>query len=472
MPSFKLNVAGHGFGLDGVTYHVGQSLGVTEAPRALRVEIRKRDGTIPAEINRASLKIVSPTALIVTVDLGSMLPADTYDLLLFGDGAEAIAEKRPAFEVTSVSDGPILDATPPRDAAARPDAAGDAGALDAEPDAGGGDPRDAGFLDATARADSGLGPFPTAARFRRPITLINDTGLASPVDVTVRIPVPHAQMLAAGESSMSGVDLAVYLGAIELPYWIEDRALVGTDRLELIVRLPVAIAPGVTSNLALYSDPMLAATTPPTEAVYLFVERFDADFPAFTPGNRGQWNDRWLLDCEDRLRPQQPQSRCTSDDTALVRRSVASPAILGMSSTPAANEIYEVVAFLRGSMQSPNDLLYFAIGPDNEAWDRTTTLPDGAYDPAFAPNAQLSFTEIDNRTRTERGYRFPPPPGQAFARMRARLVPATANAHLHFRFVSADQAVNPASVVSLDDLSVRRALNPDFRVSLGPVEPR
>jgi len=486
VPQFKLNVRGHGFGLSGVTYDLSAGEGVATGS-ALRMEIRRHNGALPIEITRVVATIVSPTVLLVTVDITAPLPPDTYDLFLFGEGAaEPIAEKKAAFDAPAIS-GPH----PQDDAGMRP--ADDAAAVgpDAPPampgdDAGTGLPfddaasavdPDAGIapgLDAQP-ADSGLGDFPVGPTFRRAIQLINDTGLASPVDITVRILVPHLAMIAAGESTASGADLAVYLGPTPLPMQIEDRGLLGTDRLELIVRLPIAIAAGPSMNLplALYSDPLVGAATPTTEAVYLFTEHFDLDFPTFVPGRRDLWNDRWEDDCNDRLRATEPQSRCRLDSEAgLTRRTLASPSITAMSSAPPANERYEVVAFLGGAMQTTNDLLYFSYGPDAETFAATTLLPDGAYDPAFVPNANLTFQETTGANRTARGFRFPGGAGTPFTRMRVSFVPATSAPHLQFRYISADNQTNVNTVVGIDDLVVRRALSPDFRVLLGPAEHR
>ena len=149
----------------------------------------------------------------------------------------------------------------------------------------------------------------------------------------------------------------------------------------------------------------------------------------------------------------------------------ATPRILPMSNAPAANELYEVVAYVGGTMQANTDIVYFSYGPDNSSFDRTVLLPELAYDPGFRPNATLTFQETNNNTRTVSGWRLPAV-DNGYQRMRASFVPQINQPNLHFRFISADNQARANTQVRLDDLVVRRALNPDFRVTLGPAEPR
>ena len=131
----------------------------------------------------------------------------------------------------------------------------------------------------------------------------------------------------------------------------------------------------------------------------------------------------------------------------------------------------KLVAYIAGAHQTQNDILYFSYGPDNSSFDLTTQLPELAFDPAFRPNATQTFLEINDRNRTVSGWRLPAV-RQPFARMRATFAPNIPTPNLHFRYISTDNQTNQNTQMVLDDLVVRRALNPDFRVTLGPVEAR
>ncbi len=485
-PSFDLLVKGHGFGLRDVSFDLSSGTGDAKLSRQ-RIQVLTRNGTPPAQIRAITSSVSSPSEMRVTVYLFDPLPAGEYGVELYvGDVAEPTAELKPAFVVRSAlvtGDGGVTLAPDADPTVLAPDALPGVDALEGvdaqQPVDDGGltDPPDSGavFFDAAAPGDSGLGPFPPGPGFRRPILLANDTGLASPVDVTMRIVVPHAQMLAAipAQSRADGLDLAVYNGTTQLPHQIEDLALLGTDRLELIVRLTVAIPPGGSLGvpLALFSDPVTPAATPPTDAVYVFTERFANAFNS-NANDPNQYNDRWEQRCPDRVTAAANGSKCRTDaENGLTRRSFATPRVLGMTANRAANELYEVVAYIAGAHQTQNDILYFSYGPDNSSFDVTTLLPEAAYDPAFRPNASQTFLEINDRNRVVTGWRLPTI-RQPFQRMRASFAPAIPTPNLHFRYVSVDNQTNQNTQMILDDLVVRRALNPDFRVTLGPVEGR
>lgn len=481
-PSFDLRVRGRGFGLREVSFDLSKGSGAATALRQ-RLALRSADGTPPAQVSVITTTVTSPSELRATVYLFAPLPAGEYGVVLYvGDDPEPVAESSPAFAVGSALIP--ADAGPARPDAAPPvglDAAdaGVVGPADADPPVGsdGGplDPPDGGFVgfDASPPVDSGLGPFPPGPGFRRAIVLANDTGLPSPIDLTMRITVPHGTMLAANQTRADGADLAVYLGLVQLPHQVEDTALLGTDRLELIVRLPVAVPAGTSAGLplALTSDPVLAAGTPPTDAVYVFAERF-AGVLGSAPNDPNRYNDRWEQSCPDRRTGAANASKCRTDaEAGLTRRTVATPRILPMSNAPATNELYEVVAYVGGTMQANTDIVYFSYGPDNSSFERTVLLPELAYDPGFRPNATLTFQEVNNNNRTVSGWRLPSV-DNGYQRMRASFVPQINQPNLHFRFISADNQARANTQVRLDDLVVRRALNPDFRVTLGPAEPR
>lgn len=480
-PSFDLRVRGRGFGLREVSFDLSKGSGEATALRQ-RLALRSADGTPPVQVRVITTTVASPSELRATVYLFAPLPAGEYGVVLYvGDDPDPVAESSPAFAVRSALVSTDAGVTPRPDATplVGPDAA-DAGAgpADADPPADDGGPLtppDAGFVgfDAAPPVDSGLGPFPPGPGFRRAIVLSNDTGLPSPVDLTARITVPHGSMLAANQTRADGTDLAVYLGTTQLPHQVEDTAMLGTDRLELIVRLPVAVPAGTSAGLplALTSDPVLPAATPPTDAVYVFAERF-AGVLGSVPTDPNRYNDRWEQSCPDRRTGAANASKCRTDaEAGLTRRTVATPRILAMSNTPAANEVYEVVAYVGGTMQANTDIVYFSYGPDNSSFERTILLPELAYDPGFRPNATLTFQEVNNNNRTVSGWRLPSV-DNGYQRMRVSFVPQLNQPNLHFRFISADNQARANTQVRLDDLVVRRALNPDFRVTLGPAEAR
>jgi hypothetical protein len=136
-----------------------------------------------------------------------------------------------------------------------------------------------------------------------------------------------------------------------------------------------------------------------------------------------------------------------------------------MSNAPAANELYEVVAYVGGTMQANTDIVYFSYGPDNSSFDRTVLLPELAYDPGFRPNATLTFQETNNNTRTVSGWRLPAV-DNGYQRMRASFVPQINQPNLHFRFISADNQARANTQVRLDDLM--QPCPGEFR--LGPLD--
>jgi hypothetical protein len=467
LPSFVLRIKGHGFGLRNVTFDLSAGEGVAKETGP-RVVVLSAAGTVPAEIGDIAATITSPTEARAAVGLREPLPRGVYGIELYvGDAAEPLAVLKSAFSVgDTTASGDTGVVTTPRDAgltgadaAPSSDAPTSADADDPTADGGSLDPPDVGgFFDAAQPAYSGLGPFPANVAYRRAITLANDTGLASPLDVTVRILVPHAQMLQATppQSRADGRDLAVYNGLVQLPHQIEDVALLGTS-----AGLP----------LALGSDPAAVAPAPPSDAIYVFAERFANAFNS-NANDPNAYNDRWETRCPDRVTAALNGSKCRSDaENGPTRRTFATPRVQGMITGRGPNELYEVVAYIAGAMQTQADLLYFSYGPDNSSFDQTTLLPELAYDPGFRPNASITFTEINNRNRTVTGWRLPPT-GQPYTRMRASFVPNVNTPNLHFRFISTDNQTNANTQMQLDDLVVRRALNPDFRVTLGPVEVR
>jgi hypothetical protein len=118
------------------------------------------------------------------------------------------------------------------------------------------------------------------------------------------------------------------------------------------------------------------------------------------------------------------------------------------------------------------DILYFSHGPDNEQFDRTTEVPPAAW-AGLGPTARLRFRDIDGDPRTVDGWRFPRDQIAWWREAVARFTVAeTGGRSLHFRHVSTDDDTSDASFAAIDDWTIRVALDPEPRVTLGPVEVR
>ncbi|MCC7381914.1 MAG: hypothetical protein IT384_08800 [Deltaproteobacteria bacterium] len=477
-PTFKLDVRGHGFGLRGVRFDMSQGHGATD-DGPLRVEIVNRRGLSAAEVESTRTTLLSTTQLEVVVTLAAPLPPDTYGVRLYENaGPTPSAELPTAFEVGS--NGPRADAGP-----------GDAGPRDAGPAIDGSEPDGAGasdgggssdaamFYDASGSSDaapgdaelgdagpgdSGLGSFLGAFGYRQRILLQNNSGSEAAAGVTFRLRVPHQALVTAGRSRGDGADLAVALDGQLLPHAFEDALAVGGPELILIVRLPVPVPAGAPSlALALYyGDPNRALSL--SDSVFEFSERFSNPLPA-------TWLDAWLLRCHDRgLGAAQPTGTvCITDasDSNPVRRTLGSPNVAALRSTGTANEIYELVAFVGGVMQEANsDLLHFAYSSNNTNFAASAAVPSTSY-LDFPPNAQLSVLEGTGVVRTIEGWRFAT--DQPFTKTRARFRPtAYDQPSLHFRYVSANGTNPGGTLVGVDDVTVRRAVEPDLGVTLDP----
>lgn len=463
-PSFELDLLGHGFGLRGLTFNLAQGRGT--ATTALRTEIVSRRGLVPAEVEATRTTLRSSTQLEVEVTLRAPLPADSYGVRLYVTGETApIAELPIAFLVD--------ETTPPADAGARPDApasAPDATTVgaDATGPADAGDPGDAFFFDASdpgdvGPADSGLGAFLGSFGFRQRIILQNNSGAEAAAGVTFRLNVPHQFLVASGRSRSDGADLAIALDGQILPHAFENPLQVGQPDLYLIVRVPVAVPVG-TPNLALalyYGDPNRALTV--SDSVFELAERFSNALP-------GGWQDAWMARCNDRvLQAAQPLgSLCTTDANANpTRRTLGTPNVAALRSTGPANEIYELAAFVGGVMQESNsDLLYFAYSNNTMNFAGSVLVPTTSY-LDFPPKAQLTFLENTNAQRNVEGWRFAA--NQPFTLTRARFRPTVYDQpSLHFRYISANGSNPGGTLVGLDDLTVRRAVEPELGVALDP----
>ena len=129
---------------------------------------------------------------------------------------------------------------------------------------------------------------------------------------------------------------------------------------------------------------------------------------------------------------------------------------------------YELSFWFAGRMGGINDLLYFAYGASNVDTVDTFFIPrtDFTKNP---PDDVTSFEE-DMRNRLVNGWRLPSASSQTWTRTVAHFVPTVDNPSLHFRLVSPDSVMSTSTQVAVDDIQVRTRLNPEFEITLGPIE--
>ncbi len=476
--SFSLDIHGRGFALSGVSYSLADGQGATPI-RAVFVQVSNIDNGRTYRSERADTKLLSPQQVTARFILeAEILEPGTYSLTIYRDvpeeEAEKVAERENAFEVLSGTTGPdagvrdlgFADAAPGMDSGVPADGSGPT-----DGDSNDATISDAGTSDSSsnpdaATPDSGLGSFIDTFRHRQSVLVTNPNGSPSPADLTIRIPVPHADWVAAGQSKADASDIAVYDGLARLEHNLDDRMAVGTNALALIVRLPIAVQ--TTHTLAIYfGDPNL--TVPVSDAVYVFSERFDGSLPNdwYNAGN-------WTLNCFGRnvATPSDIALCCQDSSANPTRRTVSSPRVMNIRDT--ANTpiyaSYEMSLWIAGRMEEANDLLYFAYSNTTDNFAGAILLPDGYYR-AYPPNASTTFQEVNNLgARTVRGWRMPTGSNLPFTQVRARFVPNIDQPSLHFRYISPNGSNNTSTLLGMDDLSVRRVLEPDFGISLGPVE--
>lgn len=485
--SFTLDIHGRGFALKGVSYSLDDGQGSTRASDVVARISHSVSGRIYRSLP-SNTKILSPQQATARFLLeGESLATGVYALRLYfqepGAEPEDIAVKEGAFEVRD--DVPAPDAGPRDLGVLRPDASADAGEpsdgppRDADP-AGDAEPTEAGSLDAdptdaddastgdASPPDSGLGDFIGDFGYRRSVLLTNPYTSPTPLDLTVRIPVPHADWVAAGRSKPDASDLAVYNGGTRLEHDFDDRMAVGTNDLALIVAIPFSVQ--TTHTLSLYfGDPNLSV--PRSDAVYLLIERFDAPLP-------NTWNNAgaWTRNCFGRnVSTPSDIALCGQDSTANpTRRTIASPRVntLRDNASTAVYASYELSVWVAGRMDEANDLVYFAYSNTTDNFAGAILLPDGFYR-AYPPNASTTFQEVNNLgARTVNGWRLPAGSNQPFTRAVARFIPNIDQPSLHFRYISPNGSAAAGTLVGLDDLSVRRVLEPDFGLSFGDIEAR
>lgn len=463
---FSLKIAGRGFATE-LSYDLSTRQGAS-AP-ALRVEVYNNlDERFAADRN--SVELISPQ--LITADLTTPLETGVWGVRIY-DGRDKLAELDEGFRVEPLDgmepDSGVVEEDLDGGVIINDDAeviAGDAEVMDGPPPV-----IDGGIPDTGIPVDSGLGPFIGNYQYRQHIALTNPTVAESPVNTTVVIPVAHAMMTAAMMSKADGTDISIYLGATQLYYQWADVAKLGTDELQMVAKLPSPILPGAHAGdpLVLYFGDQ-AANIAPSDAVYTFVERFDAQL------NNWQVSDDWgrcpfnhPLEIETIL-----GAYCADDNNDNpTRRTLGSPRIAAISSTGvAANQKYEVSLFLAGVMiDQADDMMYFAFGPQSAQYHNTTLIQPADW-VGFQPNVTgFTFEETTGNDRTESGWRLAALP-EWWKRATGRFVTPHALTSLHLRFLSKDGEDNAATKVAVDDLTVRIALDPDFTVVPGPIEAR
>jgi hypothetical protein len=340
------------------------------------------------------------------------------------------------------------------------------------PDAGvapadtGVDPIDAGPPDTGIPPDSGLGPWIGDFQYRQAVQIANVTAADAPAGTTIPVTIPHAQLVAQSRAASDGDDIALYLGSTRLESQWDDRARLAQDDLTLIALLPQAIPPGPFTGLALYyGDPAVTVTR--GDQVFAFSERFDADVG-------GDWftaDDRWARRCSNRLMTSPGNSYCIQDSVSgLGRRTLATPRVPSLISPTAPNVIYEFSFWVAGIMEQQGDGLYFSYSRTKDDFAGSTTVPDNLY-LSYPPNADISFQETTGRQRAVRGWKLPAAaPGQDWMRAKMRFVPGIDQPSLHLRYISINSGTSNQTLVGVEDYTVRRALEPEFQVTLGPVE--
>jgi hypothetical protein len=406
------------------------------------------------------------------------IPEGVWGVRLY-DGDRVVAEQSEGFRVGrfAADSGPVEEP--------------DAGSLGAE-DAGTVDAGelDAGVVDAGGSNDGR--PFIEGYQFRQRLRLENATNANAPAATTFRLPIPHAALIAEGRAKTDGTDLAPYLGSILLPFQWDDRAKLGTDSLVMIVSLPIALPPGVYNDepplYLYYGDQSKAGLT--NDSTYFMVSRFDEGALPANWGNAGRNSTTgpWTFCAFDRPSEQAtplPGAMCALDTNNQHHRTVTTPLLLTNLLPP--NAVYEVSFHFAGRMvNQSNDLLYLAFYHSTVSGDyhRTfqispTACPPGGGVDCFVegvpnvPMFRVSDNVGDSSNHNKSGWRLPAAQTQWWTRTTARFRPATpAPAAVHIRWVSNDNTRNNDTLVIVDDITIRLALDPEFLVELGPVQSR
>lgn len=210
--------------------------------------------------------------------------------------------------------------------------------------------------------------------------------------------------------------------------------------------------------------------------MFKFVVHFNDGIGPFGQGNANAWYSPEDWDYCRWDRPQESTdvgydgAVCVQDDDggASQRRSLATPKTT-LLMTPGANLTYEMSIWLAGSNpDGATDMFYFSYGPDNYRYQLTQVLPTTAWT-GYVPTASLTFTEIDNSTRTVVGGWQLPPTQTWWQRAVATFTPTIDLPSLHLRNVSNNNGSN--NYIGVDDWWVRLAVDAPT-INLGPEETR
>ena len=454
---FELVIVGSAFGLSEIWYNVDEATGEAQKPDYTVRIFDTLDQTYSVS-SGAQVELRSPTEIRAQVILTTPLEPGVYGVAVTQRGAdEPVGILAHAFEVLPGTGADDAGPRPPSDAGATRDRGrvADAGS------------RDAGLgLDASP-PDGGLGPWVAAYLHRREVMLSNPTPDGAPAGLTVRVEVPHAAMVRAGFARADGADLGIYFGGNRLTHQWDDAAMIGTSQLVMVVRLPFTVPPGPYSGPPLilyYDDP--AANNPGDEGVFELSERF-----AVNPAG-GWFRSSWAVDCLDRVDRSITAALCILDTGATPsRHTIGTPNLAALQTGLPANVTYELSVHVRGRMTDLGDLVYFSYSDTNNDFVGSRVIPDSQYD-LYPPNDSTTFREQNNTERNVRGWKLPDTPPMGWHRSRLRFVPDRTGPSLHFRYISVNGNAAPNTRVELDDLQVRKALQPDFVVQLGPVETR
>ena len=467
--SFDLIVYGQGFGVDQVSYNIAEQTGVAEKP-AYQFRIVDAAGSILALAEGNQIRIVSTSRMEVNFILATGLSDGNYDLelALTGPNAPLLDTLRNGIRVgepiNMSADAGLPGDTEPADSGS---ATSDSGAM--APADTGLNPRDAGN-------QSILGPWQGNYRYRREVQLTNPTMDTVPGGLTVRITIPHGNHIQSGQAQLPAEnepvsDLALYWNSQEIPYQWEDqniayeRDTLALNTLTMIAKLPETdpIPAGRLNQAVLvlyFNDP--SATPQRTDDVFDFVERFSSPLSGWESGE-------WDLSCSDRRGQTRFNSYCVEDRATLpYLPNLASPNTTLLATQRSPLVTYELSFWFAGRMGGINDLLYFAYGASNVDTVDTFFIPrtDFTKNP---PDDVTSFEE-DMRNRLVNGWRLPSASSQTWTRTVAHFVPTVDNPSLHFRLVSPDSVMSTSTQVAVDDIQVRTRLNPEFEITLGPIE--
>ena len=464
--SFDLRIYGQGFGVDKIAYDLSKQTGQAEKPE-YQLRIVDQAGSILAFSEGSQIQVVSTTLMNVNFILQTPLEYGEYDLELTvkGRNGDPLDTLRNGIVVMSdeVPDAGMM-VRPPMDTGVAVDTG-----VGIPPDAG----VDGSVIEEDAGQGNNLGDWRGNYRYRREVVVSNPSGDVAPGGMTLRIPIPHGDHVLAGQAESDASDVAIYLNSQELPFQWENRAIVnrtdqtGQNELVMIAQIPETqpIPTGLFREAVIvlyFGDD--TATPNQSDSVFTFSERFDQ--------NLNNWEiNQWARTCPDRFGGPQG-SYCVGDSASNPhKRTLASPAANILSVNP-ANVVYELGFWFAGSMAGAQDLVYFAYGANSTNFSDTTVLMPLEYT-ENPPLDVLAFVEDDPAVpRIVRGWKFPSGRGQTWAVSRARFTPNVDNPSFHFRFISADGTNAPMQEtnVALEDFTVRKALEPDFEVTLGPVE--